>query len=254
MRQHRSTMEMLPFGSLKINPRAQRRLIPSFVRQLMSAWSLEEAGVVTVSIRDRIPYVVDGQHRVRAAIGLGLHETKIRCHVYRDLTPQEEAAKFLTLNNTKNVSAFDRYRIGLEAKDPLCVEVRDTLRRHGLEVSYEASDGKVACVQMMLTLAARGTLDEVCQLLVGAWGTRATAFERAIVGGAGVVVGYYDGDLDLDAMAGKLSGYRGGAAALRGDARGLSDYKPISITKAAAELMVDTYNKGRRKGKLPPLS
>lgn len=253
MNQHKTTMESLPFGSLKINERAQRRLIPSFVRKLTDGWALGKVGVITVSIRDGVAYVVDGQHRVRAALTLGLHDTKVKCHVYRDLNPKQEAELFLSLNDSKTVSAYDRFAIGLVAGDPLCVDVRDTLAKYGLRISDQAGEGAVMCVEAVLGLASRGTLDETCMVLVGAWGVRASAFERCIVGGLGTVLRHYNGELDRKSLITNLSGYRGGPAALRGDARGFADYKPMTITRAAAELIVDTYNKGRRANRLAPL-
>lgn len=250
MSQHGSTMEHLPLGSLRINERAQRRLIPSSVKKLAGGWDMGKVGVITVSIRNNTAYVVDGQHRVRAGLSLGLSDTKVKCHVFRDLSVAEEAEMFLALNDNKPVSAYDKFRVGLMAGDPLCRDVEATLSRYGLQISDQVKDGNVACVESVMRLARRGLLDEACRVLVAAWGTRAVAFERVIVGGLGTVLGHFNGEVDRDAFSHKLASYRGGPAALRGDARGLADYKPISITRAAAELMVDQYNKGKRSGKL----
>lgn len=250
------SVDHLPFRSLAFDERTQRAFIPARVKALIEKpWSLGDVGALTVSIRDGKAYVIDGQHRVRAAIELGLGDTKVLCHVYRSLTLEEEARKFLALNDARTVSPIDRYRVGLTALDPICVGVRDTLAAHGLEIISGSRDGGVRCIAKALALYERDPdlLDSVCRVIVEAWGTRAAAFEQVVFAAMGTVLGRYNGDLDRGTLSKKLANYRGGPAALAGDARGLADYRPISVTRAAAEIMVETYNRGRRNGSLPPL-
>lgn len=249
------TTDWIPFASLAFDGRYQRGIIPAKIKQLIRDWELNDVGIITVSIRGGKAYVIDGQHRVRAAMELGLGNTKVLCDVYRGLTIEEEARKFLSLNNANKITAVDRYKAGLVAQDRACIGVRDTLAKHGLGISSARSDGYVRCVTEVFRLYdnAPELLDEVCAALVEAWGTRASALERIPLAAMGVVLGRYNGELDRGALTKKLAKYRGGPAALAGDARGLADYKPISITRAAAEIIVDTYNKGRRAGQLSPL-
>jgi hypothetical protein len=251
----KSSTDYLPFGSLVFDERVQRARIPARVRALKNKWNLDDVGVITVSIRDARAYVIDGQHRVSAAMELGLGSTKVKCDVYRDLTLEEEAWKFLALNDARAVMPIDRYNVGLVAQDPLCLGVRATLAKYGLRISNSVGDGNVRCVQRALALYERDPelLDGVCAALTGAWGTRAASFEQIVFAATGVVLGRYNGELDHGTLVKKLASYRGGAAALAGDARGLADYKPISVTRAAAEIIVATYNKGRRGGQLSPL-
>lgn len=244
-----------PFGALKVNERVQRATIPARVKKLVREWNLLHVGAITVSIRDGAAWIIDGQHRWRAAMDLGLGDTHVLCHVYRGLTEKLEAELFLALNDSRAVAPIDKYQVGLVAEDPVCVGVRDTLARYNLRVGSGGSDGSVRCVSKLIDIYSRDSalLDDVCNVLVESWGTRAAALEQVVVAGLGLVLGRYNGELDRSALTKKLAGYRGGPAALAGDARGLSDYKPISVTRAAAEIMVETYNKGRRNGQLSPL-
>jgi hypothetical protein len=255
MKNGRFRAEHLPFRLLAFDERYQRQVIPARVKALIRRWKIEDVGAITVSVRGRIPYVIDGQHRVRAAMEQGLGDTKILCHVYVGLTVEEEARKFLALNDIRAVSSLDRYRAGLVANDPVCVGVRDTLAAHGLRIGSGDSDGVVRCVGRAVALYERDPrlLDSVAAVLTESWGSRATAFDQVVFAGVGTVVGAYNGELDRRALVRKLSGYRGGPSALAGDARGLADIRPISVTRACAEIVVDSYNKGRRQGALPPL-
>lgn len=261
---HQDT-DWLPFRVLRFDARYQKQLIPAKVKQLRQEWNIDSVGVITVSIRhDRAAWaidgqtawVIDGQHRVHAALGEGLGDTKALCHVYRNLTIEEEARKFLDLNNAKSVTGFDRYRAGLVAKDPICLGVQATLERYGLGIAGQArADGYVACVAQVLALYERDPqlLDQVCGVLSEAWGTRAAAWERVPVAAMGLLLGRFNGEVDHAVLSKKLSKYRGGPGALQGDAKGLAGYRPITLTRAAAEIIRDTYNKSRREGALLPL-
>lgn len=253
---HKFSTDQLPFAVLVFDARYQRSLSHAKVKKLIANWRLEDVGAITVSIRaDRKAYVIDGMHRVRAAHDLGLSSTKVLCHVYRGLTLEEEARKFLALNDAKVVSAIDKYKAGLVAGNPDCVGVHDTFAKYGLRVSNAPADGVVRCVSKALALYARdpALLGGVCAILTEAWGTRSAALEQIVFTAMGSVCDRYNGEMDKSVMVRKLAGYRGGPAALVGDARGLSDYKPIGVARAASEIIVDNYNKGRRTGRLSAL-
>lgn len=250
------SVDHLPFRALIVDHRYQRSVIPARVRHLTATWVLERVGAITVSIRaDGKAYVVDGQHRVLAAMELGLGDTKVLCHVYRGLTIEQEAALFLSANDARPVTPIDRFKAGLVAGDPVCKGVQKTLKKYGLHVSSSPADGAVRCVSKAIALYERDPelLDAVCAVLTESWGSRAAALEQVVFAATGMVVDRYNGEIDRSTLVKKLSGYRGGPSALAGDARGLADYKPISVTRAAAEIMVDTYNKGKRVGQVPPL-
>lgn len=252
---HKLSVDHLPFATLAFDERVERALIPARVKALARAWNLDDVGAITVSIRDRKAIVIDGQHRVKAAMELGLGETKVLCHVYRGLSLEEEARKFLSLNNSRAVTPFDRYKIGLVANDPTCVGVRDTFAKYSLRIGHHDGDGIVRCVGSAMALYDRDpeVLDQVCAVLTGTWGTRSAAFEQTIFAAMGQVLARFNGELDRGVLVKKLAGYKGGPAGLAGDARGWADYRPITITRAAGEIIVDTYNRGRRTGVLSPL-
>ena len=252
---HKSSTDHLPFNSLRCNKRVQRSTIQARVRALVAKWDLSYVGTITVSIRDGIAWIVDGQHRWLAAMEQGLGTTKVLCNVYRNLTEQEEAALFLALNDARSVRSVDKYFIGLIAEDPVCLGARDVLARYGLRISAGRGDGIVRCVDevMKIYMRAPDVLGAVCATITEAWGTRPAALERTLISALDVIYSTYGAELDRGVFAHKLSKYRGGPSALCGNASGLADHKPISLKRAAAEIMVDTYNKGRRTGVIRPL-
>ncbi len=257
MKRKNRYVDHLPIRSLSFDPSYQREISPAKIKKLVREWNDEAVGVIHVSIRENDgAYVVDGNHRVHAAIEKGLSEMKAACLVYRDLTQEAEAQLFLSLNDQKTISIYDRYKAGLIAKDPVCIGIRRTLDHYGLAISNGSTEGSVRCIGEVMDIYKKDprSLDAVCLILTEAWGTRITAFENVVVGGVGKVVGRYNGELDQSVLVKKLAGYRGGPSALAGDARGLSDYRPgTGVKRAAAEIIIETYNRGRRKGQLAAL-
>lgn len=255
MKRKNQYLDHLPVSALKLDRGYQRDVSEAKVRKLIADWQERAIGILHVAAREDGYYVIDGQHRVRAAQDQGLGDLKVPCYVHRDLTREEEAAMFLYLNDSKLVSALDRFNAGIVAGDEDCIGVRDTLKHYGLEVGAGGGDGCVRCVSKLLTLYRKdpALLDRLCLVATQAWGTRQSAFEQVVVTGLGQVLGRYNGELDEAAFVKKLSGYRGGPTALAGDARGYADVRPISVGRAAAEIMVDAYNRGRRSRQLPAL-
>lgn len=257
MKLRKSSIQSIPFRNLTLDPRAQRAVVGPQLKRLVKNFDLDKVGILTVSVRDGIPYVVDGQHRWRAAVEKGLGDTKVKCEVFRDLSLEQEAALFLSRNDAALVSAIDKFRVGLTKKDQDCLGVKAILDDYGCEVGTKAAYGCVSCPDTVLRIY-RGDngvlLREVLDTVTNSWGTGGDALEHTVLKGTSQVLSRYNGEIDRAQLVKKLAKYPGGASGLIGNARGLSRMKPgLSVTKAAAESILDTYNKGRRSGALPPL-
>lgn len=199
-------------------------------------------------------YAVDGQHRTLAGVKAGYGFTKAKCHVYRNLTLAEEARLFLVLNNNRAVGPYDKFIVGLTAEDPDALAVNATLKKHGLQPSRSGGDGYLKCVDRAMKLHDNGLLDETLEIVTAAWGTRAGAVENQVLEGVSRVLDRYNGELDRAALVKKLSTHKGGPTALLGQARGLVALKSgMRVAGGVAEVIRDSYNKGRRAGALPPL-
>lgn len=241
--------------SLAIDARTQRATIPARVRSLARRFDIDKVGILTVSVRDGVAYIVDGQHRYLAALEAGYADEKVPCYVYHNLSEPEEAELFLALNDARAVSPLDRYEVGLVAGDPTCLGVQAILNRWGLTVSRTCADGKVQCISKIMAMYERdpALLEVACAVIIKAWGTKRSALEQVIFGGMAQVLGRYNGELDKARLIERMAKYSGGPSALIGHARGLKDFRNVPVTRAAAEIMVDAYNKGLRANTLPPL-
>lgn len=254
----RPSVAWLPISALSIDPETQRDVIRARVKHLANPFNPALVGIFTVSVRDGVDggnFVVDGQHRTLAARDAGYNDLRVPCDLKYGLSRADEAILFLGQNDSRPVSAIDKFRVGLLGGDPDCVGVQAVLNEFGLRVVLGHVDGGIACVDRLLAIYRRDPdlLRETLGIAINAWGTRSATTEQLVVSGLSTVLGRYNGELERPRLVNKLSKYRGGPAGLIGDARALSDIRPINKTRALAEIVVDTYNKGARSGSLPPL-
>lgn len=247
--------------SLAIHPTAQRELVPSKLRKLMAELDLDAIGVlhaVEYPIKKELKmWVIDGQHRLRALLDHGLGEWVVEVKVHLDANDDARAsALFLKLNDRAPVSPFDKWMNELKAKSEAAINATGIAMKHGLTVSRQSGDAKIACVTTLKKLYSVDggvTLDKTLDVICEAWGTKASAMEGKLIEGVGQVFAKYNGTIEQPAMVKKLAKYSGGASGLLGDARGLMEYRRATLARCVAERVVETYNLGRRAGKLDPL-
>lgn len=252
-----SAVEEIPARDLKTDHRVQRELNPGHVRKLAHGLDLDAIGVVTVSRRKNGKLVIlDGQHRIAALIHEDLGDWPVMCNVYERLTLAQEAALFRRLNNSKRPSAYDDFTKGVVAGDPDCRAIAAAVADAGLHVSRHDEDAGIRAVAALRAIYRAGDRESVLstlKVMSGAWGIGADSFQGHVLGGVGIVVNRYNGELDLAALRRKLAKYPGGPLGLLGDARGMQRFQGGSVASAAAGVIVATYNRGRSSGQLPPL-
>lgn len=246
---------------LKIHPLAQREIVPSKLKSLAANLDLDAVGVVHAvqySIRGKFgTWVVDGQHRIRALIERDCGEWEVDVKLHLDVTDDAGAsALFLMLNDRSPVTPFDKFVNEVRAGAPDALGVESIAKKHGVKVARQSGDGKVTCVialKQIFRIDDGETLDRTFGIDIAAWGTTASALEGRVLAGLATVVGKYNGALDHAALTKKLATYHGGAPALIGHARGLMEHRKTTLSRCVAEIIIGTYNKGRRSGKLDAL-
>lgn len=244
--------------ALTFDDRVQRSVNHARVRKIAGALKLGGIGVVTVSQRaDGSLVILDGQHRVLALLENGLGSTLVACRVLTGLSLADEAAQFIVLNNSQRPNPVDSYRIELLSGDEECMAIQKIVEATGLRVAMQTGPGIVACVSTMRVLYRKGGANALAPALrvpVAAWGMEGTSVESPIVAGLGEVFRRYGDEIDRSALVRKLSKFPGGAPGLLGQAKGLHGLrKQVTIGRCVASIIVDVYNRGRRRDPLAPL-
>lgn len=255
MRKKRNRLRDVPAQELKIHPKAQRLLNPTKLRGIVASCDLDAIGTVHVVEKDDELYVIDGQHRVTALIRLGLGEWPVRCEIHDVAGDAEASALFLKLNTRAVVNPYDHFRNEVYAGDPVAAGAEEIVTKLGLRVSRQSGDGNVAAVASIKRVYAIDdgkTLSDVLESLTTSYGQTADAVEGKLIDGLATVYSRLNGEIDRDVLKKKLAKYPGGAPAIIGDARGLSRIRNQSVARSVAEVVVETYNRGRRtKVELP---
>lgn len=244
----------VPLGMVRIPRRAQRELKQSRVDHIAANMDLEQIGTPTVNKRGYY-YVIDGQHRIEAYkqwIGDGWENQQLQCWTYGDLSEEEEAERFLKLNDTLAVQAFDKFRIGLSANRPEEVEIGAIVQRAGLTISQSRAEGAVGAVGTLRRVYRReggGTLLRSLGIIRDAYGS--AGLDAAVIDGVGMLCGRYNGALDDAAAVQRLSSAAGGVAGLMNKAYFFRNQTNSPLSQCVAAAAVDLINRGKGGKKLP---
>lgn len=247
----------VPLGLMRIPAMAQRdRINQTRVNGIASNMDLEQLGTPTVNKRGGLYNVLDGMHRVegyKAWVGDGWEEQQLHCWCYDGLTETEEAEVFLKLNDTLSVSAYDKFRIGLNAKRPEEVEIAGLVTKAGLVISRGDADNAVAAVGTLRRVYRRNgaaVLLRSLQIIRDAYGR--PGLDALVIDGIALLCGRYNGELSAITVVQRLSSATGGLSALTNRARFAQKQTGAPLNQCVAAAAVDIINRGRGGGKLPP--
>lgn len=263
MKPHATKSKVIRIEAQKliIHPRAQRELRPAKLKQLMSEMDLDAIGVLH-GVEYEIDgvtaiYIVDGQHRLRALLDLGLGEWIVEVKVHLDIKDDARSSEiFLKLNNRVPVHPFDKFDNARKAGHADAIGITKIVTDHHLKISRQGASSNLTCVTALTTVfaydggqALTNTLDTCIQ----AWGRTAAALEGKLIEGIGILYKTYNGSIERPVLIKKLAKYPGGASGLIGDARGMRQYRKASVSHCIAERIIEVYNLGRKVGKLESL-
>lgn len=235
--------------------RAQRALDMKRVNGMTSDFREESFGIPAVSCRADGTYaVIDGQHRFATMREMGRGNTGVMCLVYTGLTLAEEAKLFRELNDSKQLTAADVFRIAVTEGDPVAVAANQALETYG----WTKDPKRKNSLRALSTLAtlwerdphiARATL----RILAQAWGPTPLTGSATSLRGMYAVLGRYQNTrppLDHDRLILALA-KSGQASQFLARARGNAAGRGIAVVDGFADITVNAYNKAKRSLPLP---
>jgi hypothetical protein len=238
---------------MRVSPLAQRDLNQARVDYLVANFDLDQIGILTVSSRGGVFWIIDGQHRKGALEAMGWGDQQVQCDVYEGLTEADEAEMFLRRNDVLGVTAYSKFVIGVQAGREEEVAISGIVRAAGLKVSNSRALGSVGAVGALRTIYRRDgaeVLARTLRLARDAYGP--PGFAAPVLEGLGMLIHRYDRDFRDEYAAEMLRTATGGITALTGQAevlrRTTDRPRPQCIAAAAVELI----NRGRGGKKLTP--
>lgn len=242
-------------SDLEVVFEVQREAVEAWIHKLKDSFDPRAVGVLYVSQRpDGRLVVIDGQHRLLALHTLG-NAAPLPCFVYTGLTTEDECELFLQLNNRRNVTAVDKFRIGVGAGIEECVGVNDLLIERGLKIAGDRSRNgapPVSCAAVMRSYWKRAPRERTgpqalaCALdtAVGAFGTSGDALHGVVVAGLSEL--YLENAwVETAALIDRLA-KAGGPALLLGRAKALyALHKGSSLGVCMWKVCGDVYNQRR---------
>lgn len=154
---------------LHIDSAYQRTMVSETrISAITREWSWVACGSIIVAERDKTFWVIDGQHRVLAA----MRRTDIQelpCLVFKSLGVEDEALAFYRANAVRgNVSPFDKLRALIASGDRLAIDVVNIMDSQGYKPStVHGGAYTVSCVSAFVSAvkASRGALTKVWPLV-----------------------------------------------------------------------------------------
>lgn len=237
---------------MKVTVVAQREKINlSRVEHIANSFDPEQIGNPTVNLRNETYYVLDGMHRVEALKLIGWGDQQIQCWTYEGLSELEEAETFLKLNDTMAVSAFDKFRVGVNAGRPVECDIDRVVRAQGLRVSREKGDGAVGAVgtlRKVYSRAGAGTLARTLRIAADAYGDG--GMDAPVIDGLGLLCQRYNSTLDDQQAITKLNN-AGGVTRLLQKANKYRLDTGNARAHCVAAAAVDIINAGKGGKKIP---
>lgn len=244
-------LKWVPIPLMRVSPLAQRDLNESRVDHLVATFDLEKIGTPTVNKRDGGYYIIDGQHRVETFRAIGWGDQQIQCWVYEELTEQEEAEKFLGLNDYLAVNALAKFRIAVRAGREQECAIDRIVRSQGLVISGDKVPGGIRAVgtlQRVFARAGGAVLKQTLATVRDAYGD--SGFESTALDGMALFIQRYGSEIDFPTVVSKLKASHGGVHGLLGKAENLRRQTGNAKGHCVAAAIVEIVNAGRGGRKL----
>jgi hypothetical protein len=244
-------LRWVPIALMTVSPLAQREVNQNRVDHIVATFDLEQIGTPTVNKRDGVWFVIDGQHRIEALRQIGWGDQQVQCWAYEDLTEQEEAEKFLKLNDYLAVNALARFRVAVQAGREVECDVDRIVRSQGLVVSKDKIPGGIGAVGTLLRVYDRSgaaILRQTLAVVRDAYGD--PGMEAAVLDGIGLFCQRYQGEMDVAAVVTRLSSVSAGMHRLLNAAETLRRQTGNQKNHCVAAAAVEIVNRGRGGKKL----
>lgn len=241
-------LKMIAKHALQINEVYQRSATLSKVLSLAKDWSWVGCGAIVVAHRKGSYWVIDGQHRVLAALRRS-DIFDMPCIVFELSDIQEEAQGFLDLNtNRKAVSTYAKHKALVAAGDEVAIFVQHEIDRLGLRPAMDTkTPGTIQCFGWCMKRASenRATFSRVLELTTEISNADNVAIRERLLDGLIYIHNNLPGGLSDKRLLERIKAK--GATALFNAANKASAFYGKGGAKVWADGILQEINKGLSK-------
>lgn len=184
---------LVALEELQIDGRFNRPISQAKVNDIWSRFDKKAFGSIVVSQRGPNEYVLlDGQHRVAVLQQAGFPPSKalIPALVWKNLALEDEALLFKQLNDTKLVSAYDKFRALVTAGDPDSIAIKKIVEDFDLIIASGTRDHVVSSVVALQRLYRKSEpkgqlLHWTLDIVTRTWGRFSEALKGIVLEGIG---------------------------------------------------------------------
>lgn len=250
-----SRIQWVRLDQMKVNPLAQRALDNGWANKLADEFNPDLMGFIHLSHRDGWYYIIDGQHRVKAALMfLGDSSQQVQCHVYEGLTNEQEAQLFLELNNTKKQSPMGKYKVALNGPAhnyPDEHDVERICRSHDLRIGLGKACEEIGCITAMLAVYRKhgpGSFSFAMRVIRDSYGY--DGFKRQTISALALIKDRYGDRIDEKKLVERLS--RTGIVELNRSAKSMKEATGNPADQCYAHSMIQFYNQRNAQSRVDP--
>lgn len=193
------TQEWILADRLEIGPAYQRRIDENWVKRLAADFDpfLLDDLLVNRAANGRLT-VMDGQHRLLAIREMGWGDQNVPCKVYDNLPEELQAKRFNTTDVRKRLTAADRFRSALIAKDPDALAVTAIVESAGFRINLtngETDGGRISAVAAIIGIYKKNRaeiLPAVLSVFTEAYGTKTGPVNGMLLGLAAFMTRFRD--------------------------------------------------------------
>ena len=239
-------IKRIAISDLNIEPSDyQRPTNPQQVERIVERFDESKIGVLTVSSRNGINYVVDGAHRVCALRTLGY--THAFAEILTGLSYEQEASYFAKQNQDKRpLKPTDLFKAGLASGDERCHKINNIVRANGFQIGASNKNFyKIAAVNALYEIVecySFETLDDTLCLIANTWNGISKASQSECLLGVAEFINRYSMVQFADRMHEKFAVvWYEYLEAVRCSVRGA---KTGTNRRIFCRVLVSNYNKG----------
>ena len=202
--------EQIPIKNLVSNQEYQRILSMKHVQRAAANFDLYQINPVTVSRRDGVNFVFNGQHTIEiVAMVSGSRETPVWCMIYEDLEYETEADIFANqMKYVKPLAPYEIFMANIEAGNDKQLIIRDLVESYGLSLTKTSAPGGICAISTLENIHDRygyHTLERVLRLCVSAWEGDPQSLSAAMLNAVARLANCYGDQLKEETFKEKLS-------------------------------------------------